>query len=279
VMRAATRTRFFYRSCGALSVGAAAACADVTSSSSVPASIEFNGFAAPAVVIGDTLRDITGRAVPVLAVVRNQQGDVIEDAVVRYTYADATRDSALLVDSLRGFVVARKALSGSGTTARIAARIGGNLQVIRTLLVTLRPDSVDRLDATAIDTLRVTPPDVGLTPKSNTSSALTVTVRHRGDTAVSRVPNWLVRYELLRPANSTNDSTKGAFLVNDQDKLSNIDTTDNSGSTSRFVRVRPSLFPTGAAVDSAVVLVTVTYKGQAVKGAPIRVVVPVIKKP
>ena len=94
---------------------AAASCADVISSSSVPASIEFMGFAAPAVVVGDTLRDGDGRAVPVLAIVRNQQGEVLEDAVVRYTYADAARDSALLVDSLRGFVVSRKALSASGT--------------------------------------------------------------------------------------------------------------------------------------------------------------------
>lgn len=259
-----------------LAWGFAAACTDVTTSSSVPASIEFSSLPAPALVVGDTLRDIAGKSVPVIARVRNQQGEVLPDAVVRYTYADAARDSALLIDSLSGFVFARKALSATGTTARIAARVGNNLQVIRTVLVTTRPDSVDRLEASAIAVLQVAAPDA---PMGNTSGALLVTVRHIEGTAVSRVPNWLVRFEVLQPANPTNDSTKSAFLVNDQHKLSNIDTTDASGSASRFVRVRSAQFPVGSTPDSVVVRATVTYRGQPVKGGPVRIVVPVIKKP
>jgi hypothetical protein len=260
-------------------VVAIAACADVTTSDSVPASIEFKSFAAPAVVVGDTLRNIDGEAAPAVAIVRNQRGDILEDAVVRYTYADAGRDTALFVDSLSGFVVSLRALTGTGTMLRVAARVGENLQVLRTVLVTTRPDTADGPKATDIDTLKVAPPDTGTAAVANTSEALTVTVRHVEVASVRGVPNYLVRYELLEPANPTNDSTMGAFLVNDVQKLSNIDTTDGTGTAVRFVRVRASLFPTSAAPDSAVVRVTVNYQGKPIKGTPIRIVVPVVKKP
>lgn len=256
----------------------AASCADVTTSSSVPGSIEFVGFPAPALVVGDTLRDVNGIAVPITAVVRNQQGDILTDAVVRYTYVDAPRDTAILVDSVRGFVFASKALKTTATLARIAAKVGANLQVLRSVLVTTRPDSADRLDGAFIDTLRVATPD---TARGNTSVPLTVTVRHVQGTpdTVSKVPNWLVKYEVVRPANPTNDSTKSAFLVNDQHRLSNIDTTDATGMAARLVRVRAALFPTGSALDTVVVRATVSYRGKPVRGAPLDIVVLVIKKP
>lgn len=260
------------------SVGVAmSACGDVLSSPSTPASIEFSQFAAPAVVIGDTLRNIDGLVTPVAAVVRNQQGDVLPDAVVRYTYADAARDSALLVDSASGVVFSKKALATTGTNARIAARVGNNLQIIRTILVTTRPDSVDRGTVAGVDTLRVLPTDTAAS--SQTSGELSVVVRHLEGTVSTQVPNWMVKFVLTYPANPENDSTKSAFLVNDLRRLSNIDTTNGSGIASRFVRVRASQFPASAALDSAVVEARVTYKGKPLKGSPIKIVVPIIRKP
>jgi hypothetical protein len=253
------------------------ACGDVLSSPSTPASIEFQSFAAPAVVIGDTLRDIDGLVAPVVAVVRNQQGDVLADAAVRYTYADAARDSALLVDSASGVVFSKKALATTGTNARIAARVGGNLQIVRTILVTTRPDSVDRGSTPGVDTLRVVPTDTAAS--SQTSGELAVVVRHLEGTTSTQVPNWMVKFVLTHPSNPTNDSTKSAFLVNDLRRLSNIDTTNGSGIASRFVRVRAAQFPATAAPDSAVVEATVSYKGQPLKGSPVRIVVPIIRKP
>lgn len=257
---------------------AIAACADVTSSATVPASIEFRPLSAPALVVGDTLRDIGGVASPAVAIVRNQQGEPLPDAPVRYTYADAARDTAIVVDSVTGFVISRTAFSSASGTARIAARVGNTLQVIRTVLVTTRPDSVDRLDATSVGTLAVAPPDTGAFAQQNTSAALTVTVRHLEGTVATRVPNWLVKYEVMHPANPTNDSTLSAFLVNDAQKLSNIDTTDGSGSAGRLVRVRAALFPVGTTADSVVVRVLVSYRGQLVRGAPVTIVIPVVKR-
>ena len=256
-----------------------AACADVALSPSTPASIEFEPLAAPALVAGDSLRDINGVAAPVKATVRNQQGDILTDAAVHFTYADAKRDTALTVDSLRGFIFASKALATTGTLARIVARAGSSLQAIRTVLVTTRPDSVDRAGVTFTDTLRTTLPDTGTGVAANVSAGLSVTVRHLEGAVATQVPNWLVKFEILTPANLANDTTANVFLVNDSQKASNIDTTDGSGIATRNVRVRSSRFPAGAAVDSVVVRATVTFKGLPVKGSPIRIVVPVIKKP
>lgn len=260
-------------------IAAAAACADIALSPSTPASIEFDVLPAPAVVLGDTLRDINGVAAPAKAIIRNQAGDVIGDAIVHYTYADASRDSAFAVDSVKGFIVSLKPLATAATFARISARAGSSLQAIRTVLLTIRPDSVDRNGVTAIDTLRTTLPDTGAGGiAANVSKGLAVSVRHIEGGVATPVPNWLVKYELLQPANPNNDSTASVFLVNEVSAASNRDTTDGGGTATRFVRVRSSRFPSGNSVETAIVRVTVSYKGQPLKGAPVTIVVPIIKK-
>ncbi len=268
------RTRASWLAC--LLVAPGVACSDVSIAPSVPATLELAKLTAAAVGIGDTLRDANGVASPLQVIVRNQQGDVLPNAAVRFVYADANKDSAVFVDSITGYVVSLGPLPVNRNTARIAARVGPNLQVIRTVLVAIRPDSVDHTGSLTLDTLRTTLTDTAAT--ANTSGALSVTVRHFEGTVGSLVSNWLVKYELLHPANPTNDSTASVFLVNDLHRVSNIDTTDASGIASRFVRVRASQFPASAAPDSAVVRVTVWYKGQPLHGAPLRLVVPVIKK-
>lgn len=256
-----------------------AACADVKLAPDEPASIQFDPFPAPALVVGDTLRDINGVAAPASATVRNQAGDILTDFPLRFTYADAPRDTALMVDSLTGIVVSLKPLATTATLARIVARAGGNLQAIRTILVTTRPDSVVRSTLTNLDTLRTTEPDTGASGVlNNTSGALSVVVRHLEGTVVTQVPNWIVKFELLTPANPSNDSTQSVFLVDDTRKPSAIDTTDGSGIASRYVRVRSTKFPVDSAATSVIVRATVTYKGLPVSGSPIQIVLPVIKK-
>ncbi|MEP6781198.1 MAG: hypothetical protein ABJC26_14980 [Gemmatimonadaceae bacterium] len=259
---------------------AAAGCGEVGSGPNAPAAIELQPLNAYAPVVGDSLRDVDGVAVPLHAIVRNLKGDIIPDAPVRYTYADATRDTAIFVDSITGYIVALKPLALSTPTARIAARVGNSLQIIRTIAVALRPDSADRGGISSVTTMIVSPPDTGAAGvAANTSAGLGVYVRHIAGDTVSVVPNFLVKFQLIRPANPNNDSTKSVFLVDDQSRTSNIDTTDGSGLVSRYVRVRASQFPTSDLLDSAVVLVNVTYRGKSVKGAPIKIVVPIQQKP
>jgi hypothetical protein len=262
-----------------------AACAESGTGPNDPGSIEFAPFAAPALVLGDTLRNVDGVATPVVALVRNLHGDILQDIPIQYVYADASRDTSVKVDS-NGYVVSLKPLGSvtvgttvtPATTVRIAARFGEALQVIRTITITTRPDSVDRGSATTVDTLRAALPDSSNGLARNVSSALSVTVRHLDTTsAYVAVPTYLVKFEVLLPANATGDSTRGAFMVNDNGIASSIDTTDGSGVATRYVRVRPSIFPATTTPDSVVVRATVTYRGRNVKGSPIRITVPVKK--
>lgn len=254
------------------------ACVQVGSEPDVPAAIEMSALPSPSVVIGDTLRDINGVAAPIQAVVRNLAGDIIADAPVRYLYADFARDSALRVDSTSGFVTAVKALKDGAFDGRLAARVGGSLQVLRLLAVVKRPDSTDAGGVT-IPLFTTTLPDTGRTgANANSAPAVTVVVRHIDSLLVSsNVRAWPVRFEIVSPANSTNDTTQAVFLVDDSGRPSVLDTTDASGSAGRRVRIRAAQFPASTAVDTVVVRATVTYKGQLLRGAPVRLALPVQK--
>ena len=128
---------------GLVLVLVSAACAEVGSGPDVPAAIEIAELPSPSVVIGDTLRNIAGVVTPVRATVRNLSGDVIAGAAVRYLYADFGRDSAIAIDSVTGIVRALRATLG-GSDGRLGARVGASLQVLKTVAVVLRPDTVDR---------------------------------------------------------------------------------------------------------------------------------------
>ena len=242
-----------------------------------PAAIEFEALAAPSIVIGDSLRNAEGVATPLKAIVRNIRGEIIDNAPVTYVYAEYNRDSALIVDPETGFVTAVKQPTGE---TRVAARVGGALQVLRAITVTARPDSMDRVGQPNISQLVTRLPDVSnSSATANTSGALTVVVRSVGETdgvpSTTPVRNWLVRYAVVMPANPSNDSTAAVFLVNDAGKASTVDTTDAQGVASRKVRVRAALFPASAEPDSVVVEATSSYRGTLLKGAPVRIVVPV----
>ncbi len=254
---------------GATGVGTA--CAEIGIGPNEAAAIELDPFPSPSVVVGDTLRTIDGVVSPVRARVFNVRGELIGDAAPRYLYADYNIDSALAIDSATGIVVAKTLVAGD---KRIAARIGGTLQVLRGIRIVPRPDSVSGTSLTEI--LGTTVPDTGRQGQENNSTkALSVTVRNRDGNAVSPVRSWPVRFQLVSPANPTNDTMAAVYLVDDQGRASTLDTTDDSGAAGRRVRVRALQFPVGAAVESVVVRATVTYRGQPLKGSPVRITAPV----
>ncbi len=243
--------------------GAVLACAEIGTAPEQPAAIEMVPFPSPSIVVGDTLRSIDGVVAPVRAIVRNTAGDPIEDAPVRYLYADFNRDTgAVFVDSLTGVVVARRAITGD---ARIAARVGPVLQVIRNLIVTARPDTLEA--GASPPPLSVTLPDTGRSgAQANSSQAVQATLRNLAGTAPVPVNGWVVRFGLRRPLNAANDTSAAVFLVDDQGRASTIDTTDNSGTAGRRVRVRAASFPT-TAVDTVEVQLSASYRGRLVPGA------------
>jgi len=111
-------------------VGLAAACTDVSGSSTSVLSIQFDSLGSPSVVVGDTLRDTTGAIARPVVRAFNFQGEEILPAPVFFL----SPDSGVTVDSLTGIVVADSLRS---TPARIVATVG-TLQAIQNVDVTLR---------------------------------------------------------------------------------------------------------------------------------------------
>ncbi len=251
----------------------AAACADIVTDPLVPVTIEAEAQAFPSIAIGDVLRDTLGIEQPLRVTVRNIQGDVIEDAPIRYLYVQAQRDTALEVDSITGRVRVRK--QPAAGQLQIAARYAFALQVLIPVIVTNEPDT-----AFATDTdLRLVGfvPDTGRRGVDSNSVSVGTRVQYKNAMqALQPVNDWIVRYAIVRPANLKNDTTASVFLVNENGRPSQIDTTDGGGSASRRVRVRPLLFPAaGRTVDTVEVEAMIWRRGQPVKGAPIRILIPV----
>lgn len=261
----------------ATAVGVLSGCAEVGSGPDVPAAIEMTALPSPSVVVGDTLRNVAGVVMPIRATVRNVSGDVIADASVRYLYADYARDSSLAVDSITGRVIALRAATGE---ARLVARVGSVLQIISKLVVTVRPDSMDREGIQAPSVFTTSLPDTGRSGASaNRSTELSVIIRNKSATGVTVPVNaWPVAFELISPANASNDTTKSVYLVDDVGRASVIDTTDGSGRAGRRVRVRATQFPAAGVTDTIVVRASASYKGVTLKGAPVRIALPV-KRP
>lgn len=247
---------------------AAAACAEIGTDPAVPASLEIARFAFPAVAINDSLRDTLGIAFPVRAIVRNISGGVIEDAPLRYL----SRDTMLLVDSITGHVFARA--RPSQNPASVAARFEQALQILAPVRVTNGPDTAFRSDSAALPRL-VSEGVIGAAD-SNTV-AVRVHVRYRtAENAFENVNDWLVRFAVVSPDNRLNDTAAAVYLVDDRGRVGQIDTTGSDGFASRRVRVRSSRFPAaGVTVDTIEVEAAVMRKGEPVRGAPVRIRIPV----
>jgi hypothetical protein len=229
---------------------AAAACTDVSGSSTSVLSIEFDSLGAPSVVVGDTLRDTTGAVVHPVVHAFNFQGDEILPAPVFFL----SPDSGITVDSLTGIVVGD---SLRLTPARVVATVG-SLQAIQNIVVTLRPDLLARV--TEVDTLKYSLSDTTL----NVSVALQVKLTHGIAPDDSVVSSYIVSFAIV----AQSDPQLGQ-LVN-AGTASVVDTTDANGIAGRQIRVHP-VFLT-APVDSIVVSATAKYRGVQVNGSPVRLV-------
>lgn len=238
----------------AVAVVVVAACTDIPTSDSAVLSISIDTLPSPAVVLNDTLRDSTGRATAIHASVYNFKGNVISTAAVRFQ----ALDRGVKVDSVSGFVTGD---SVRKTPARIAVSVG-SLQAIQTLLVTLRPDTV--LAVNGRDSLLYSLLD----STKNVSPALSVRVLHSLTSADSAVNAYLVSFAVISPTD-----TLLAKLVNDAGLASRVDTTDDSGTASRIIRLTPVRL--SALTDSIIVSATVKYQGAQVLGSPVRLVLKV----
>ena len=229
------------------------ACGDVSGGSDSVLSIQFDSLAAPSVVVGDTLRDTTGAVVRPSVHAFNFSGAEITAPPVWFQ----SPDSGVTVDSLTGIVVGD---SLRATSARIIATVG-SLQAIQKVDVTLRPDTIfavhglDSVTYSLIDSTK------------NLSVALTVELSHGVSPNDSVVKSYIVSFNIV-----SQPDPQFAQLTNDQGKPSIIDTTGTDGIAGRAIRVHPLSLPMAGVTDSVIVDATAKYRGVAVSGSPVRLV-------
>jgi hypothetical protein len=239
----------------ALCLIAALACGDVSGSSTSVLSIQFDSLAAPSVVVGDTLRDTTGKVIVPVVHAFNFKGEEILPAPVRFV----SPDSGVVVDSLTGIVVADSLRS---TPARIVATVGG-LQAIQKVDVTLRPDSLSAVNR--VDSLSYSLLDSTL----NVSPMLTVKLTHGVAPNDSAVKSYIVSFAIVSQSNP-----QLGQLLDAAGKPSVVAITDATGIAGRAIRLHP-LFLSSATTDSIIVNATAKYRGTQVKGSPVRLVLKV----
>ena len=239
-------------------VAAVLACSDV-GPADVPASIAFDALPYPAVVVGDSLRDENGLAVPLSAAVFDARNVQIPDAPVQFIALDPT-----VLISEEGYVTG----VGSGT-ARVVAEIAGLQTAALTLRVTQRPDTMYAIGDTLIP-VEYELPDVE-------EVTLPVRVRHlepavAADTAVA---GWIVRYAIVGQV--PGDTTRGYLVRENTTVKASVDTTDVAGRAAMEYRLRTVTFP--VVRDTLEVLATATHRGAPVAGSPVRFVLIVRPRP
>jgi hypothetical protein len=228
------------------------ACTNISDSSTAVLSIQFDSLPAPAVVLGDTLRDTTGAVVHPVVRAFNFKGGEVTPAPVWFQ----SPDSGVTVDSVSGVIVGDSLRS---TSARIVATVG-NLQAIQRVDVTLRPDAI-----AAVDTLYTLQYSL-LDSTKNFSPEMQVKLTHGVAPNDSAVKSYIVSFEIVFQRDP-----QLAELVNVARKPSTVDTTDASGIAGRIIRMHP-VFLGSSTVDSVVINATARYRGTPVSGSPVRLV-------
>jgi hypothetical protein len=238
---------------GALVVATVLACGEVPTLDQGIAYISPVILPAPAVAIGDTLRDSLGRATPLRVEAFGRNDELLPDPAA--TFLPVILPSPVVVDAATGIVTAPDTATVVHTV-QLVGRVGSRLQTTQaSLLVVPQPDSLgrtsDEVTSThlpALDTLRVT-----------------VTGLNRNKTRVG-IPGIIVRYRIsgVFPSGAASASTLLTLdggVISRPDSLVAVDTTDASGLASR------TLVVAGTGVDSVVVFARArSLRGEPLKG-------------
>ena len=234
----------------------AAACFDVSTDPDEIAAIEFAEFPWPSIVAGDTLRDSSGAVAPLVVRLFGGDGDLITGPV-----------EFLTLQSSIHVISGDRLVADDTATGRVGlfASTTGIQSVIREIEVVAAPDSI-AADGPIVPLEWVVPDD----PQVNVSQPLGVRVLSAPNAGVR---SWIVRFQLEAGGRQIAETdTTQIFLVGDNGRPSYADTTDQSGRASRRVRLKvaPGLVPP----DSAVITISAAYKGAALVGSPVRLVLP-----
>jgi hypothetical protein len=234
------------------------ACGDVPTLEGGIAFISPIQLPAPAVAVGDTLRDSLGRATP-LSVIAFDRNDAVIPGVTA-TYVVTTLPPGVSI-SASGIVVGFDSI----TTAQIVGLVGGRLQTVPAQLeVVPQPDFMAK--SGAIDSLK---------PLTASSPLIVNVTGPRGGAPVP-VKGIIVRYRIanLYPARAIDPTvvffTKGLRT----DLTQAVDTTTaNPGTATETITMTST-----AGTDSVAVEATANnLRGMPLSGNPVRFVIPVKK--
>jgi hypothetical protein len=260
---------------GLLSAIAIAACVDLSAPKGLPASISQLQLPSFFVVAGDTMRDTLGRTLPPGIVAFDATGGVLTSFTPAFFITDSLQQ--LHFSTLDGSLVANGVSDTAGAIAHVVGQIGSLQTAVQTVYVTVRPDTLERSDATTL-TLAV-PFSVKLDSSESLGSLSLSTVVHGVDGRV--VPGVFVRYTLMSTIASKNGSPV-AYLTDEANTVfvagtSTPDTGTVSGVTARNVVVNSFLAatPSALATDTLVVVATAQYRGVPLHGSPLRFLIPV----
>lgn len=231
--------------------GTGLSCVEIPSDDDEILSFQFDPLPSPSVTLGDTLRDSLGTVRPLTVTAFNYRGETILTPDVRFRVLDRR----IRVDSITGIVIGD---SATATVSRVLASLDGFTGSIN-VPVSLRPDTV--VGSNARDSLAYSLTDTA----TNVSNGIGVRVLHGPATADSAVTSYRVTFDILSPAD-----TALARLLDESNRRSRVDTTDATGIARRRVRIDVARLT--SAVDSVIAQANVTYRGQHVKGSPMRLV-------
>ncbi|MEO8621586.1 MAG: hypothetical protein ABI625_11005 [bacterium] len=212
---------------------------------------------------GDTLRDTLGRAAPLHVRAFDTNNQPVDG--ITATYFVSPVDAGIHIDA-SGFLVA----SDSLRAVHLVARVGDRLQTVDAVLnVVPKPDQIVGAGTTE--------PLIGAVTKG----ALQVTVSGARGATRSPTQGVAVRYQIVAVnGNPAVDTTK-IFLVDDatlplfNDKARAIDTTDASGSATRYVIVADT-----AGVNSVEIRATARQlHSETIVGNPVKFLLPLKKTP
>lgn len=226
-----------------LLVAVVTACRDVPAPESGVLSLSPLLLPAPAVVVGDTIRDSTGAAAPLRVIAYGVGGDPLEP---QPTATFVVLDSGAHVTG--SWLIGDRA----GSTVKLVGSVAGIQTQARSVLVTLRPDTLVASDSAHQVRQFTFPRDTAATAELN------VLVRNTAATPTG-VDGVIVRYEIVYAPPVVGSGATAVLLSGSV--ASSRDTTAGGGRASRAVRLRlAAADPTRT--DSAVVTATASYRGQ-----------------
>ena len=234
------------------------ACTKVSTDPAAPVAIEIFAPVLPSLVVGDSMRDITGQAVPLRASVFNSMNEPIADAPIHFLALDSAGRVAL--DTTTGNIVGRD--TGD---VMVIARVG-NLQSEPITLTVVEPPTAMLAIDPLVDTLDYT---IDFVTGRDTLRPMNVRLIHVAGSDTVNVPKFLVQYVFDYPAGHENSDSTRVQLVDAGSRLASLfDTTGSDGTTTSALRITPFATPD---TDSVIVRARAVQPGGTT--TPIRFVV------